>query len=108
MISYEETSIIAHRSEITNPNVTYRTCRESGHDGHNDLCLSDSAIAYTAEMNRVYKELYDSYGGNIPDEVKASYYAEVDRFRTGELDRTFMDEINRFLENSLEAEWSRK
>src|SRR5690606_4479676 len=47
MISYVRTSIISHREEIDNPNVTYRTCREDGHDGHNDLCLSDDAIAYT-------------------------------------------------------------
>lgn len=107
MISYEKTSIISHRNEITNPNVTYRTCSESGHDGHNDLCLSDGAIAYTTEMNRVYKELYDTYKGNIPDAVKAEYYEAVDSFRTGALDLTFMEEINRFLENSLKAQWSR-
>lgn len=108
LVSYEKTSIISHRSEITNPNVTYKTCRESGHDGHNDLCLSDRAIAYTAEMNAVYKELYDTYKGNIPDEIKAAYYEDVDRFRTGELDQAFMEEINRFLENSLEVQWSRE
>lgn len=108
MISYEKTSIISHREEIMNPNVTYRTSRENGHDGHNDLCLSDRAIAYTTEMNEEYKKLYDTYEGSIPDDVKAAYYEAVDKFRTGELDRTFMEEINRFLENSLVVEWSTK
>lgn len=106
MISYERTSIISHREEIDNPNVTYRTCREEGHDGHNDLFLSNDAIAYTAEKNKVYKALFDTYQGNIPDDVKASYYEGIDRFRTGELDQPFMEEINRFLEDSLVGEWT--
>lgn len=106
MISYANTSIISHREEIDNPNVTYKTSRENGHDGHNDLCLSDNAIAYTTEKNKVFKALHDTYGGNIPDDVKETYYEGVDRFRTGELDQAFMEEIIRFLENSLVAEWS--
>ena len=48
--------------------------------------------------NMEYKEIYNRYDGEIPDDIKAEYYESVDRFRTSELDLDFMDEINFFFE----------
>lgn len=100
-ISYYGASIIAHRGEITNPNVFYKTCSAENHNGHSNLFESEAARLYKNEKNKAYKELFDSYNGNIPDDIKAEYYEGVDKFQTSEPDVDFMDEINHFFENSL-------
>ena len=101
VISYDKASIMAHRSEITNPNVICKTCRVDNRNGHTDLFRSDAAVEYINEKNRVYKELYDFYNGSIPDDVVSDYYADIDKSLTSELDTDFMDEINRFFEHHL-------
>ena len=100
-ISYDKASIMAHQSEITNPNVVYKTCRADNRNGHMNLLRSDAAAEYINEKNRVYKELYDFYNGSIPDDVVADYYAGIDKSLTSELDIDSMDEINRFFEHRL-------
>jgi len=100
-VSYEKASIMAHRSQITNPNVIYKTCRAGSRNGHMNLLRSDAAAEYINEKNRVYKELHDFYNGSIPDDVVADYYAGIDKSLTSELDTDFMDEINRFFEHRL-------
>ena len=102
-ISYYGASIIAHQSEITNPNVSYKTCSAENHNGHNDLFESDAASDYINEKNKEYKELYDSYNGNIPDQVKSMYYAGADKFQTSELDADFMNEIKGFFEDYMDS-----
>lgn len=101
VISYGGASIISHRDEISNPNVIYKTFSAENHNGHNNLFESDQARAYTKVKNIEYKEIYDKYNGEIPDEVRAKYYEGVDRFLTGDLDKIFMDEINLFFEMQL-------
>jgi len=81
--------------------VVYKTCTAENHNGHRNLFRSEAAAEYINEENRVYQELYDFYNGSIPDDVLASYYADVDRAQASELDAGFMDEINRFFEHRL-------
>lgn len=100
-ISYYGASIIAHKGEITNPNVIYKTCSAGNHNGHNNLFESDAASEYIKEKNKEYKEVFDSYNGNIPDDIKAEYYEGVDKFKASELDVDFMNEINGFFEGCL-------
>jgi len=100
-IAYDGASIIAHRDEMTNPNIVYKTCSAAYHDGHNNPFESDAASEYAKAKNLEYKEIYDRYDGEIPDHIKAEYYEGVDRFRTSELDLDFMDEINFFFEEQL-------
>ncbi|WP_106449237.1 alpha/beta hydrolase [Trichococcus alkaliphilus] len=100
-IAYDGASIIAHRDEIINPNIVYKTSSAENHDGHNNLFESDAASEYAKTKNMEYKEIYDRYDGEIPDEIKEEYYEGVDRFRTSEVDTDFMDEINFFFEEEL-------
>jgi len=102
MVSYTGASIISRRAEITNPNVIYVTCSREGNNGHNSLLLSEAAVAYIDKENDIYKELFDSYDGNIPDSVKAEYYAGLDTFLTSDPDRDLLNKINGFYEKSLE------
>jgi dienelactone hydrolase len=81
-ISYTGASIISHRDDITDPNVIYKTCSAENHNGHKSLLRSQAATTYISKINQEYKELFDSYKGNIPDEVRARYYANLDRHLT--------------------------
>lgn len=100
-VSYHGAGIIAHRSEITNPNVAYKTCSAQNRNGHKNLFLSEAAVEYISKINGEYKKLYDSYSGKIPDDANARFYAGVDRFLTCRLDADFMDGINAFFEGSI-------
>jgi dienelactone hydrolase len=100
-ILYDGAGIIAHKDEITNPNVIYKTYSAKNHNGHTNLFVSEATSKYNNEKNKEYKELYDSYNENIPDDIKAEYYEGVDKFQTKELDVEFMNEINRFYEGNL-------
>jgi pimeloyl-ACP methyl ester carboxylesterase len=100
-ISYNGASIIAHKAEITNPNDIYKTCNVVDHNGHNNLFKSNASSEYKKEKNLEYKEIYDQYNGEIPDDIREKYYEEVDRFLASELDVNFMNEINQFFETQL-------
>jgi len=100
-VQYDGASIIAHKDEITNPNVVYITRNEEGRDGHNTLYRSETAVEYVSEVNEAYDELNTEYEGEIPEEEKKVFYAGVDKFRTSELDVELMDEIHQFFEDSL-------
>jgi len=100
-VSYDSAGIIAHKSEITNPNVVYKTCTTENHNGHRNLFRSDAAAEYINQKNLEYRELYELYNGSIPDDVLADYYTNMDRTLASELDTDFMDEINRFFERRL-------
>jgi alpha-beta hydrolase superfamily lysophospholipase len=100
-ISYNGASIIAHKENITNPNVMYKTISAKYHNGHNNLFLSDAASKYINEKNKEYKKLFDRYHEHIPDDVKSKYYEGVDKFQTSELDVDFMNDIDQFFEGHL-------
>ncbi len=100
-ILYDGASIIACKDEITNPNVVYKTCSTENHNGHNSLFVSEAASVYNSAKNVEYKAIYDSYDGNIPNDVKAEYYEGVDKYQSSERDISFLNEINQFFENSL-------
>lgn len=100
-VSYSGAGIIAHQSQIANPNAVYETCSIQGRNGHKNLWLSDAAVEYIGEVNEAYQTLFDRYDGKVPDGAKAGFYAGVDRFRTCELDAGFMDGISAFFEGAL-------
>ena len=45
--------------------------------------------------------LSERYQGNIPDDVRARFYANLDKHQTSELDADFMNEIDSFFERQL-------
>jgi alpha-beta hydrolase superfamily lysophospholipase len=100
-IAYDGASIIAQRERIINPNVIYTTCSAPNHNGHRNLLRSEAAVQYTNQKNQEYQALLDQYEGDVPDSVRAEFYAGVDRFLTSEVDTSLMHEINRFFEGAL-------
>ena len=100
-ITYAGASIIAQRERISNPNATTVTRSIPGQNDHNHLLRSLAAIQYRDAKNQEYRAIFDQYGGDIPDDVRAAYYAGVDPFQVSELDADFMDQINQFFLGAL-------
>ena len=101
VIHYDGAGIMAHRNEITDPYAIFITGSAKGHTGHNGLSASDTALAYIDEVNAAYEKLYNQYDGKIPDDVRADYYAGLDKVRVNELDPAFMERVNSFYEASI-------
>jgi len=92
---------IAHKDEITNPNVQYKICDKELQNDHNNLYMSLDAINYMKELDEEYVPLYEQYEGEIPDEIKDSFYEKIDKFRTSALDEEFMQDVLSFYENAV-------
>lgn len=77
-IGYNESAIIAHRDEITNPNAEFVTLDGVTHSG---MFYTAEARAYNngefAEKRRALFEKYD--GGDIPESELAALYESADR-----------------------------
>ncbi len=54
-IKYETASIIAHKNEIANPNVTYMTLDDPAQSDHNNYFNSAESTAYYAELEKAMK-----------------------------------------------------
>ena len=101
MIAYDGSALIAKRDGIVNPHVSYVTASTPGRDGHNNLFRTDAAIAYIKEVNTVYRAIYDSYNGQVPYEVKKSFYDGIDRVMLQELEPGLMQVIDGFIDSAL-------
>ncbi len=77
-IKYNGASIIAHRDEITNPNVIYKTI-DNEQNGHNGMNHSKEAYAYIKELNEKGDELEEKYNDDIPVEVLDDFYDSIDK-----------------------------
>ncbi|SEH42464.1 Alpha/beta hydrolase family protein [Ruminococcus flavefaciens] len=69
VIGYDGASVIAHKSEITNPNVEYKVFDEEGRNGHNSYFYTPEYKKYKEEViNPKREELEEKYGDDIPDD----------------------------------------
>ncbi len=101
-VSYEGSSIISKYEFFINPNVRTITITEPGRNGHNSIFRSNDAISYIDVINKEYRELYDSYQGNIPYDVNRDFYFKINRFLAQDLDKSLMDEIHNFFIECLQ------
>lgn len=92
---------IAHKEEITNPNVQYKICDKELQNGHGNLYMSLDAIKYMEELNEEFVPLYEEYDGQIPDDIKDTFYGKIDKFRTSALDEEFMQDVLTFYEDAM-------
>ncbi len=99
LVAYEGSALIARKDDIINPHVSYVTLTNPGRDGHNNLFKSEAAASYIEEINREYRKLYDSYDGQIPYELKKSFYDGIDRFLVQDLDPDLMQVIDGFIDS---------
>lgn len=101
-VLYNGSSIIAHKAEITNSKVIYKTCTKEFHNGHSNLFLSEESRQYDMKVDEGYIEMKEKYSGNIPHNVEKEFYDNVDKFLMNELDSNLMEEINTFYNQCIE------
>ena len=99
-IFYNGASIIAQRNRITNPNAVFVSRSLPHNNGHNNLLRDAETAAFIDQINLEWRVIWESYGRNPPDQVRADFYAGI-RERISALDREFMGEINRFFQRAL-------
>lgn len=100
-LRYDWCGIISHQDAITNPRVQYISRSIPGQNGHSDLMCSQQAIAYQQEKKAEWAALQEKYDHAIPADVKAQYYAGLDKALASQLDPELFAEINRFFEKEL-------
>jgi len=100
-VGFNTVSIISQKNRFTNPNVSCFVCDQPEQNDHNNLFQSLDSIAYHDEMNKVYKEIYDQYGGEIPEDVEREFYAGTDPFLTSKLDDQFMNRVLAFYRDAV-------
>lgn len=100
VVGYDGPSIISHKGEITNPNVSYFVT-EGEQGGHNSLFWSKEALAYMDEANQEYEKLYDLYENEPPYEKRVEYIDTLDDAQMSELNEEVFAQIDEFLENAL-------
>ncbi len=101
-VGFTGAGTIAYREEITNPNVQYKICDKEKQNDHNRLFRSVDAISYGEELDAEYFELYEQYDGEIPDEVKSAFFAEIDKYRMNAFDEEYMQDVLEFYESAVE------
>ncbi len=100
-IGFDSAGTIAYKDEITNPNVQYKICDKEKQNDHNRLFTDIDAIEYIDEQNEIYRDLYKQYDGEIPDDVKADFYAGVDKDKVNVMDEEFMQDVLKFYEEAV-------
>ena len=100
-IGIDESAIMAYRDEITNPNVQCKIFDKERRNGHNSLFYSAECHEYVDQLNEDYEKLYNEYDGDIPDDVRKSFYDGYDKFKVNELNPELVDCILVFYDQVL-------
>ena len=97
-IGYNNSAIMNHRSEITNPNVQYVTLDGCTHGG---MFYTVEALEYKDKLWEARSKLYDEYGGNIPENVLLEFYDNADRELVNQPNTEFFEQIEMFFDDIL-------
>ncbi|MBR1975281.1 MAG: alpha/beta fold hydrolase [Clostridia bacterium] len=99
-ITYNEQSIMAKKSEITNPNVQYYIGKglQGSHDG---IWHSKEALLYQAEVESELKLLEMEKGSALSYEEKVEFYKTVDHKLYSAVNEELMDQIIKMFDGEL-------
>ena len=100
VITYNGQSIMAHREEITNPNVTYYEGKGLQGD-HNNIWHSIEAIAYQNEIESELKLLKMKKGGKLSYEEKVEFYKTVDHRLYSAVNEDLLKQVITMFEKTL-------
>lgn len=101
VIPYDGCSIISHKSEIKNPNVSYITT--TGVQGyHNSLYWSKESLEYLDKVNAEYSKIYEKYDNDPPYEERVEFISTINDDLMAELNPDLFDSIDSFFENAIE------
>ena len=66
LVRYDTTAIVAHKDEITNPNVVIYPMGDAGQDDHMSIFHHAKSVEEFARINAEFSALKQKYGNNIP------------------------------------------
>lgn len=91
-ITYDKQSIMAHRNEITNPNVQYLTTRgiQGTHDG---ILFSKEALLYRAEVASDLALIEKQKDAKLTKSELAAYYATINHKLYSQVNLDLMNSI---------------
>ncbi|MBE6880204.1 MAG: alpha/beta hydrolase [Ruminococcaceae bacterium] len=103
-VPYDSAGIIAHKDEITNPNVKYILRTENVVNSHTKVFYSLPASEYSKEADKLLNELESKYNNEIPESELKGFYNSIDKFRMSELDKEIFDSINEMFLKAVSEE----
>ena len=101
LVRYDITGIVAHKDEITNPNVVIYPMSDAGQDGHSSIFYNQKSVTEIARINARLDELKEKYGEDIPVDERQAVYADVDLDLCNLSNDKMLGDINAFFEKAL-------
>ena len=102
LVRYDVTGIVAHKDEITNPNVVIYPMSDAGQDGHMSIFHNKESVEEIARINERLGELRAQYGKDIPEQARQKVYADADLDLCNLPNDKMLGDINEFLEKSIQ------
>ena len=102
LVRYDITGIVAHRDEITNPNVIIYPMSDKGQDGHTSIFRNEKSVAEIERLNARLNELWKQYGKKMPLEERQRVLDEADLDTVNLPNDKLLEDINEFLEKSIQ------
>ena len=102
LVRYDITGIVAHKDEITNPNVVIYPMSDAGQDGHMSIFHNEKSVEEIARLNARLAKLKQKYGEDIPVEERQAVYADADLDLCNLPNDKMLGDINEFLEKSIQ------
>ena len=100
VISFSHQSVISHRAEIREKNVTYYIGTDA-HAGHNTILHSPRAVAYQKEVEKDLKRLKKEYDRDLTQEELTEFCNGVDHTLYSEINMEMMQEIINMFNKAL-------
>lgn len=101
LVRYDITGIVAHKDEITNPNVVIYPMSDAGQDGHMSIFHNEKSVEEIARINARLAKLKQKYGEDIPTEERQAVYADADLDLVNLPNDKMLRDINAFFEKAL-------
>lgn len=102
LVRYDITGIVAHKNEITNPNVVIYPMGDSGQDGHTSIFHNENSVEEIARISARIADLKEKYGEDIPVEERRQVYADADLDTVNLPNDKMLDDIKDFFERVIE------
>lgn len=102
LVRYDITSIVAHKDEITNPNVIIYPMSDAGQDGHSSIFHNEKSVEEIARINARLKSLKEKYGEEIPMEERQKIFDDADLDTVNLPNDKMLGDINAFFKKALD------
>ncbi len=103
-IKFNESSIISHQAQLTNPNVEYLVLDDPKQSAHNNYFATPESTAYYKEVMEDFAKIEEQYKNKqVPDEVRKEFFSSVDIARANQPKDEFLNRIDQFFTKCLET-----